>query len=72
MVEPSAKAAARAFVLRQAAAWIEDQMGEASSDTLVDETGEPDPLKMKEARLLAKRLFAQADRIEPANKSKKK
>lgn len=55
---------AKAFVLRQAAAWIEDQTGEGSTETLLDESGEYDPLKVSEALELSKSLISQAEKLE--------
>lgn len=60
----SERKAARAFVLKEAAAWIEDQTGEGSTETLLDEGGEYDPLKVSEALTLAKRLRLQAEKLE--------
>lgn len=62
---------ARVFVLRQAAAWIEEQTGEASSDILLGEDGEYDEDKLAEAASLAKRLYRQADKLEKSLKEGK-
>lgn len=54
---------AKAFVLRQAAAWLEDQTGEASSNILNDENGEYDSDKVAEALALVRRLNSQAEKL---------
>jgi hypothetical protein len=47
---------AKIKVYEIAASWIEDQTGQASSDILNDDDGEYDPLLVKEAARLSKRL----------------
>jgi len=59
---------AKAFVLRQAASWIEDQTGEASSVILIDETGEYCKEKVKAALALSKQLYIKADKIDASVK----
>lgn len=58
------KRLARIFVLKQAAAWIYDQTGEAGSDILLDDGGEYDPHKVHAAIELSKRLRREAAKIE--------
>lgn len=53
--------AARVFMLRHAAGWLLD----LESTELTEGTdGRPDPVKLKEAQAVAKRLEAMADRLE--------
>lgn len=51
-------------MLKQAAAWIYDQTGEAGSDTLLDDSGEYDSYKVHAAIELSKRLLRDAAKIE--------
>lgn len=58
------KRLARIFVLDQAAAWIEDQTGTASSVTLLDDSGEYDSHKVHAAIELAAKLRRDAAKIK--------
>ena len=58
------KLSAKIFVLHQTACWLEDQLGEACSDILLDENGEYDQEKVAAAKTLVKRLFAQCVKLE--------
>jgi len=63
------KRLARIFVLKHAAAWIEDQTGEAGSDILLDDSGEYDSHKVNAAVELAAKLRREAEKIEQQLKS---
>jgi len=53
--------AARGFMLRQAAGWLLDL---ESTELVEGPNGEPDPVRIAEARAVAKRLESMADRLE--------
>ncbi|WP_417930880.1 hypothetical protein [Enterobacter kobei] len=53
--------AARVFMLRHAAGWLLDL---ESTELIEGADGRPDPVKLKEAQAVAKRLEAMADRLE--------
>lgn len=53
---------ARVFMLRHAAGWLLDL---ESTELAEGADGRPDPVKLKEAQAVAKRLEAMADRLEP-------
>ncbi|GJA64076.1 hypothetical protein KAM351_26870 [Aeromonas caviae] len=52
---------ARVFMLRHAASWLLDL---ESTELAEGADGRPDPVKLKEAQAVAKRLEAMADRLE--------
>ena len=52
---------ARVFMLRHAASWLLDL---ESTELAEGADGRPDPVKIKEAHAVAKRLEAMADRLE--------